>query len=89
MFRIVIVIHTPRILSLYQCREYSSARQSSAKGKVCAPPFADDGGRSVTEARAKLVQDILQEVWPEVEYRFDISEATHGTHADLFFIFIN
>jgi hypothetical protein len=37
-----------------------------------------------TEACATIGQDVLWKVWQEVEYRFDIAEATRGAHIDLY-----
>jgi hypothetical protein len=38
----------------------------------------------IREACANTDQEILQNVWQEVEYRFDVVRATHGAHIELY-----
>jgi len=38
----------------------------------------------IREACANTDQEILHNVWQEVEYRFDVARATHGAHTELY-----
>jgi hypothetical protein len=38
----------------------------------------------IIEACANTNQEILHNVWQEVEYRFDVARATRGAHTELY-----
>jgi hypothetical protein len=42
----------------------------------------DDLKRRITEAVAAVTCDMLQRVWEELDYRFDICRATRGAHIE-------
>jgi hypothetical protein len=37
----------------------------------------------IREACANTDQEVLHNVWQEVEYQFDVARATHGAHVEL------
>jgi hypothetical protein len=38
----------------------------------------------ISEARANTDQEILDSVWQEAEYRFDVARATCGAHIEIY-----
>jgi hypothetical protein len=54
-------------------------------GQYLHPPTADNTHELKTsDACAKIDQEILHNVWQEVEYRFDVARATCRAHIELY-----
>jgi hypothetical protein len=57
------------------------------KDNVNVPPLLTtlhELNTRIREACANTDQGILHNVWQEVEYRFDVAQATRGNHIELF-----
>jgi hypothetical protein len=57
------------------------------KDNVLRPPAADNTARAldtIREACANTDQEIVQNVWQEIEYQLDVARATRGAHIELY-----
>jgi hypothetical protein len=57
------------------------------KDNVYVPPLSTTLHELKTRVREACVntdQEILHNVWQEVEYRFDVAQATRGAHIELY-----
>jgi hypothetical protein len=50
----------------------------------CVPRTLHELKTRIREACANTDQEILHNVWQEVEYRFDVARATRGAHIELY-----